>query len=124
MKKILKFAGLFGALALGTAIVSAAPDADSMRVDVPFSFVLAGKVFPAGYYTIQQTNSGVLLVSGQGTAAMTLTIPGDPVKSGSLPGVRFIPSNGHEYLVEVDDYSTSRTVPMHVSETRTLTLSH
>jgi hypothetical protein len=124
VKKLSKFVGLVGAFALGTAIVSAAPAGDSMRVNVPFSFVLAGKVFPAGYYTVQQSDSGMLLVSGQGTAAIALTIPGDAVKTGSLPALRFAPSNGHEYLVAVDNDTMSRTVPTGVAETRTLALSH
>ena len=124
MKKICKFVGLLGVLALGTTIASAEPAGQSLRVNVPFSFVLAGKVFPAGFYTVQQTNSGVILVSGQGTAAIALTIPGEPVKQGSLPALRFASNSGREYLVSVDGDNNSRTVPLHVLDTRALTLSH
>lgn len=124
MKKIYKFVTLLGALALGAIVASAAPAADAMHVNVPFSFVLEGKVFPAGHYTIKQTDTGVILVQGQGTSAIALTIPGEPVKSGNLPSLGFTLNNGHEYLVTVDNYMATRTVPLPVNETRTLALSH
>jgi hypothetical protein len=123
MKTICKFVGL-GVFALATTMVSAETAGQSLRVNIPFSFVLAGKVFPAGFYTVQQTDSGVILVSGQGTAALALTIPGEQVKRGSLPALRFASNSGREYLVAVDGDSNSRTVPLHVIDTRTLTLSH
>lgn len=123
MKKICKFVGLLGALALGTTIMSAAPAVDSMRVTVPFSFVVAGKVFPAGHYTLTQTDSGIIFVQGQGTSAIALTVAGDRSQAG-LPGVRFTVNNGHEYLVSVENYSTTRNVPLPATETRTLALTH
>ena len=121
MKKICKFVGLLGALALGTTIASAASAADSIHANVPFSFVLAGKVFPAGKYTVTQTDTGVIVVQGQGTAAIALSVPAD-VMNARVPGLRFTNNNGHEYLVSVESYSSARTVP--VPETRTLALSH
>ena len=124
MKNICKFVGLVSALALGTAIASAANAADAMRVNVPFTFVVSGKVFPAGQYTVQETDTGVILVQGQGTAAVALSIPGVQAKADSLPGLHFRASNGQEYLVAVDSDAGSRAVPMHALETRTLTLSH
>ena len=124
MKNLLKFTGLLGALALGTTFASAAPGGDPMHVDIPFSFVVAGKVFPAGQYTVQETDSGIILVRGQGAAAMALSLPGNALKSGSLPAVQFTSNNGREYLAAVQDQISARTVPLHPIETRTLTLSH
>ena len=124
MKKVCKFVGLLGAMALGTTIMSAAPAADSIHVNIPFAFVVAGKLFPAGQYTVQESDSGIILVQGEGKSAIALTLPGNPVKAGSLPALRFTGSNGREYLASVDSISNSRTVPMHAYETRTLTLSH
>ena len=121
MKKICKFVGVLGALALGTTIASAAPPTDSMHANVPFSFVLAGKVFPPGKYTVTQTDTGIIVVQGEGTAAIALSVPAD-VMNARVPGLRFANNNGREYLVSVESYSSARTLP--VPETRTLALSH
>jgi hypothetical protein len=124
MKNLLKFAGLLGALALGTTIASASSSSDYIRVNVPFPFVVAGKAFPAGQYTVQQTDRGLLLVRGEGSAAMTLSIPGGSVKAGTLPALHFTANNGREYLVEVNDDTSSHSLPLPATETRTLTISH
>jgi hypothetical protein len=123
MKNFCKFVGLMGALALGTTIASAASAADSIHVNIPFSFVVAGKVFPAGQYTVQQTDSGVILVQGNKTSAIALSYPAAPAKGESVPALHFTASNGQEYLAAVDGYSMTRAVPVHAVETRTLSLS-
>jgi len=122
MKSFCKFIGLMGALALATTIASAASTADSIHVNIPFSFVVAGKVFPAGQYIVQQSDSGIILVQGQKASAMALSIPGSPGKYDSVPSLHFTSSNGQEYLAAVDGYSSTRAVPV-PTETRTLTLS-
>jgi hypothetical protein len=124
MKKLCKFVGLLGALALAATIVSAESATDSLRVNVPFSFVIAGKLFPAGQYTVQETDAGLILVQGEGKSAAALTIPGNPMKAGAVPALHFTASNGHEHLVSVDNESSSRALPMRAYETRVLTLSH
>ena len=123
MKNFCKFLGLMGALALGTTMASAASAADSIRVNVPFSFVVAGRVFPAGQYTVQQTDSGVILVQGNKTSGIALSYPAAPAKGDSVPALHFTANNGQEYLAGVDGYSTARGVPVHAVETRTLSLS-
>ncbi len=122
MKNICKFVVLLGALALGTTIAAAA-SGESIRVNVPFAFVVAGKLFPAGQYTVRQSDSGMLLVRGEGKSAVALTIPADHVKSGA-PALHFSATDGREYLVAVDDDWSSRSVPVHIYDTRTLTVSH
>jgi hypothetical protein len=119
MKKVCKVVSLVGALALGTTIVSASEIAETIQGTVPFSFVVGSKVFPAGEYTFKETNSGVIVVQGAGTAALALTIPAN-MKPGSLPALRFTPSNGRTYLVGVEGANMSRELPLHVTETRTL----
>jgi hypothetical protein len=122
MKNICKFVVLLGALALGTTIAAAA-STESIRVNVPFAFVVAGKLFPAGQYNVQQSDSGLILVQGEGKSAVALTIPADRVKS-DVPALHFSATNGREYLVSVDNNWNSRAVPLHIYEPRTLTLSH
>jgi hypothetical protein len=124
MKKLCKLVGLLSALALGTLIASAAPFLDPIHVTIPFSFVVAGKIFPAGRYTVQQTDTGVILVQGQGSAALALTFPGSLEKAGSQPALHFTASNGQQYLIAVDGPYSSRVIPTHAPETRTLTLAH
>lgn len=123
MKNFCKVLGLVGALAFGTTLVSAASAEDTMRVNVPFTFVAAGKVFPAGQYTVQQTDSGLILIQGQRVAAAALGFPNAPAKAGSASALHFKATDGQEYLITVDSDSGSRTLPLHVLETRTLTLS-
>jgi hypothetical protein len=121
MKNFCKFVGLVSALALGTTIASAA-NADSIHVNIPFSFVVSGKVFPAGHYTVQQTDSGVVLVHGNNTSAIALSIPVAPSKSGTVPALRFIASNGQEHLVSIEGDTMTRALSSVPVETRSLTV--
>lgn len=121
--KISKNLMLLSALALGTTLASAATAVDTLRVNVPFSFVLAGKVFPAGQYTVQESSSGVMTIMGEGKSAVALTVPASPAKAGSAPALHFTSTNSREYLVAIDSESVTRSVPQHAYETRTLTLS-
>ena len=122
MKKTCKVVSLLGAFALGTTIASAAEFAETIHGTIPFSFVVGSKVFPAGDYTVKETESGVIVVQGEGTAAMALSIPAS-MKAGDAPLLRFTPSNGRQYLVSVEGANTSRELPVHL-ETRTLTTAH
>ena len=124
MKKYCKILSLLGALALGSTILSAASSVESMRVNVPFEFVLAGKVLPAGEYTVEEMNTGLVLVQGSRVSALALTFASSPAKEGSIPALRFTASNGHEYLVAIDSESMHRTVKMHTVEIRALTPTH
>jgi hypothetical protein len=124
MKKFCKLMVLLGALALGTNIASASGITESIHVDVPFSFVVAGKVFPAGQYLVQESDGGIILIRGEGAAAIVLSIPSGFAKADKLPALHFTTNNGQEYLVAIDGQNSSRAIPVHASETRTLTLSH
>ena len=124
MKKVCKLVGLLSALALGTTLVSAAEIADRVQVNVPFAFVLAGKSFPAGRYMIKETDAGVILVQGDGGAAIALTVPGEKLKTAHRPALAFTTSNGREYLVGVQSENTTREVPLHLTNVRTLSMAH
>ena len=124
MKKVCKIAGLVTALALGsTTLVSAAEIADRVQVNVPFSFVLAGKSFSAGQYTVKETDAGLILVEGEGGTAMALTVPGEKLKASHGPALAFTASNGREYLVRVQGEYTTRAVPVHLTDGRSLTMT-
>jgi hypothetical protein len=77
--RLLKTTLLFGSLlAFATSL-----GAESLMVslDVPFSFLAAGKVMPAGAYTIEEpTNGGVLLIRGTqpNSSAMVLAVNAGP----------------------------------------------
>ena len=122
MKKTCKLVGLLSSLALGTTLASAADFADHVQVNVPFSFVLAGKSFPAGQYTVKETDAGLILVEGEGGAAMALTVPGEKLKAAHGPALAFTPNNGREYLAAVQGEFTTREVPLHLTETRALSM--
>lgn len=125
--KIFKTISLSSALALGFVIgsgIASAADSEYMKVNVPFSFVVSGKVLPAGTYFVQENSSGVVMFQGSGNAAVAMTVPVSPVKVGSIPSLRFTAANGREYLVSLDDNTVTRAVSSRSLETRTLTLSH
>jgi len=67
---------------------SAAGFAETVTVQVPFSFSAAGHALPAGEYTFVEETAGVLIVTGAtpGTSMLVLTRGGDaisPEKTGA-----------------------------------------
>jgi hypothetical protein len=85
LKSSLFFGGL---LALATSL-----SAESLMLNfaVPFSFVAAGKVMPAGTYTVEEpSNGGVLLIRGSqpDSSAMVLAVNAGP-SNVSHAGVTF-----------------------------------
>lgn len=119
--KLFNTLGAAGLLAF--AAVSPAAIADSMRVHVPFAFVVAGQDFAPGDYLVRQTDSGIVSLQGAGKAALTLSFPASSVP-GNAPGLRFARSDQKAYLVGVQGEELSRSIPYHASVQRKLTLSH
>jgi len=86
-----------------------------LRVQIPFSFVAAGKELPAGEYTIQQTSeSGIMIIhglhEGRTVAAPTMFV----WTSGSQePGAKFTTVAGQKYLdrIEMPDGSVRALLP-------------
>jgi len=102
-----KMIAVVGVLAGGCLSASAA---EAVRVNVPFSFVLAGLEFQPGQYTVAESNNGVLTVTGEGRGAMVMTIPAEMGKATAPASLRFV-TDGHEYhLVGVKTEDTSRAV--------------
>lgn len=121
--KISKMIGVAGALAL-SALPSVASAADSMRVNVPFAFVVAGQQFAPGEYVITESGSGVILVQGAGKGAMVLSAPSAPPTAKGSSGLRFTNTAQQFHLTSVEQQGLeTRSIPVHVMDQRTLTMS-
>ena len=107
-RNFLKLLAAAGIEAGGSLTASAA---ENLRVNVPFSFVMGGLEFQAGQYTLEESNSGVLTLQGEGHGAMAITIPAESGKASATNSLRFV-SDGHEYhLVGVQmEGETGRSV--------------
>lgn len=121
--KMFKLMSVAGALAL-SSLAQAGSTAQSLHVNVPFRFVVAGQEFAAGEYDVQQSDSGIILVRGTGKSALTISYPGAAAKPGTPSSLRFQGNQAREYLVGVHvDGETDRSIPMHRSQERKVTLS-
>ena len=89
------------AVAAGFAL--AAPCAfgaeSSVRLQVPFAFVVAGRTMPAGDYTIDASGS-VVSVRGAGSSVLVAGGP-ETMTSNEQPGLVFARRGGRSYLVGV-----------------------
>jgi hypothetical protein len=119
--KLFHTLGAIGLLAFAAASAPAAI-ADSMRVHVPFAFVVAGQQFAPGDYTVTQSDTGIVSVQGAGHGAMALSFPAEPVP-GNAPGLRFTASSETRYLVGVQGEALARFIPVPTSPQRKLTLT-
>jgi hypothetical protein len=75
-----------------------------LRVQIPFSFVAAGKELPAGEYTIQQTSeSGIVIIHGV-SEGRTVALHTMFVWSSRLeePGAKFTTVAGQKYLDQIE----------------------
>jgi hypothetical protein len=101
----------------------AASAAEHLRVNVPFSFVLAGLEFQPGQYTVDESSSGLLTVSGGGRGALVLTTPTE-LKAGAATALRFS-NDGREYhLVGVQvEGEVGRSVNTSTIQERKLTMA-
>ena len=119
--KLFHTLGAIGLLAFA-AVSPAAVLADSMRVHVPFAFVVAGQDFAPGDYVVHQSDSGIVTVQGAGKGALALSFP-EASKPGLAPGLRFARSDRKAYLVGIQGEAVSRSIPYHASVQRKLTFS-
>lgn len=121
--KVLKTISVFGALALG-AFSSAASAAEYMRVNVPFSFVVAGQQFGAGEYVVSQNEAGVILVQGGGKGAMVISTPGALASGTAGASLRFTNAQDQMHLTTVSQPGVeTRSIPVHAGEQRVVTMS-
>jgi len=84
---------------LGAALP--APASEALRVIIPFPFILAGQEFSAGKYRVNQLDSGLIIVQGEGRAAAVLSIPSNLGKQPDTSSLHFKTSDSREYLVGV-----------------------
>jgi hypothetical protein len=96
-RNFVKFVAIAGVLLGGSLAASAA---ERIKVNVPFSFVLAGLEFQPGQYTVNESNAGVLTVQGEGRAAMVVTVPAE-VKSSAPSSLHFVTDGRAYHLVAV-----------------------
>jgi hypothetical protein len=121
-RNLFKALTLTGVLACSGAAFSASAS-QLLRVNVPFSFVLAGQQFAAGEYKVEQTTNGVIIVQGAGQAAAVLSIPAE-LRAHSTTGLTFTTSQSREYLVGVQvEGESNRAIPVHFDQTRKLTVA-
>jgi hypothetical protein len=103
---------VFTALALAPVH---AEDNNSLRIHVPFAFVVAGKALPPGDYTLQENNeSGLVMVRGRGeTGSVVLLTRSADAKTSDEPGVRFVSIDGQRYLdqIELSDGTARAILP-------------
>jgi hypothetical protein len=115
------------ALASALAIAGAALPASAsqvLRVKVPFSFVLAGQEFSAGQYKVDQSDSGLIIVQGEGRAVAVLSIPSDLTKPSYTSSLHFAKSESRTYLVGVQvEGEGSRAIPRVAYQERKLTVA-
>ena len=121
--KLAKNIGVFGALALGT-FSSAAFAADNMRVNVPFSFVVAGQQFAPGQYVISQNEAGVIRVQGEGKGALVISTPGSAARFEHGSSVSITNAQAQFNLTTVSqEGELARAIPVRAVEQRTVTMS-
>jgi hypothetical protein len=106
-RNLYRFVAIAGALLGGSLAASAA---EHLRVNVPFSFELAGLEFQAGQYTLNENNNGVLTVQGEGRGAMVVTIPAELSKTSAETTLRFVKDGNEHHLVGYQEGETSRAV--------------
>ena len=123
MKPIMfKSFALAAVLALSGAAFSASAG-ERLHVNVPFSFVVAGQEFSAGQYRVDQTDTGVIIVQGEGRAAAVLSVPAD-FKAGQTTGLKFTSSESRQYLSGLQvEGEVSRAIPLRVIAEHKLSLS-
>lgn len=105
-------AGVLGVLALAPI---RAQSNGFLRVQIPFSFIAAGKELPAGDYTIQQNSeSGIIIIHGV-SEGRTVSLPTMFVWSNRSeePGAKFTTVAGQKYLdrIEMPDGTVRALLP-------------
>ena len=119
MTKLFQTLAVLAVLAF-TGTASAADVGTEFRISVPFAFTVGTQQLPAGSYLVQQTNSGVVLITGQGTGAAVLSLPSEMTKTGVPTGLVF--SKNHLTAVQVSGEGTRSVLSRETSD-RTLALS-
>lgn len=84
MKKLNRYFAL-SALAISAFTLPAfAADGESMRVSVPFAFVVGTKTLPAGQYYVSETAEHIVTIGGKQGGAMMMERAGASTKANTL----------------------------------------
>ena len=98
MGKSIMLAGAF-VLVAGAATNAAASSA--VEVNVPFSFVVHGRSFPAGQYMVERDDSSVVLIHGEkgnhAVAYLETTAADGQDPDGTAPALTFKLDDEHQY---------------------------
>ena len=99
---------MLGVLALLSGTVVFGQTTKTLRVTVPFDFIVAGQKMPAGEYQIDESDhDGTMIIHSVATkqSAIVLGEPSSMRTSDHPPSVNFETHNGVVHLVRVSDAS-------------------
>ncbi len=119
MKKLFQTLAAFAVLVLA-GVAYAADSGTSFRIHVPFAFTVGTQQLAAGDYVVQESDSGLVLITGGGTGAAAISIPSDNTKLGVPTGLVF--SSNRLVAVKVNGEGT-RAIPVHQMQERSIVLS-
>ena len=104
-----RFSLISAATVLATAALFVTPAMAASQVNVPFSFVSAGKTFPAGNYILDVTmNRNILALKGDKGIICGIGVPSEPIPSGKSGVVKF-DHVGETYLLRSFQYGSRGT---------------
>lgn len=88
---------------------------DIIDVNVPFSFVAAGRQMPAGPYVIETSkSSGIVLLRGSGRGVLIASGPGGSLHTDGKPGLVFKKKGESAYLIGIQTGDLpARSIPVH-----------
>jgi len=108
--KLLKLCVLSGLLAAALAPLKA----ESLSVNIPYSFVVGKVKMPAGAYIIQEEmlNGVITIRSADGKTVALLSSPGALTPDGAMPSLTFVNVGGEMVLTAIREASLpSRVLP-------------
>jgi len=90
---------------MGLSVAASAQVGQTTKATIPFDFTVGKKTFPAGNYSLSQSEQGLLTVrDGRGHAiAQVLTVGIDEADLAASPKLKFAKADGTYILTEVWD---------------------
>jgi hypothetical protein len=112
--KMFKTMLMTGALAV-TSLVPAFAQTDSMRVNVPFAFLVGTQRMAAGEYDVQsEAPNGLVLIQGEGHGVAMVTSPFGAADPNGKPNLVFVKTEDGPQLIRVQlAGEPARAVPNH-----------
>lgn len=119
----MKFSKLTLSLALLLAVcLPAAAQGQTLRLNVPFDFVVAGKTLPAGQYDVKRVSTAdniTWAIDGDHSSIRFTTLRVESPKTPHAPSLVFLQGGGRYSLVQIwDEEHSGRELPRsHVKQT-------